>query len=91
MQGGILSIDAAPDNPALLATAGADGSVVLFDRDAGRIRATLTGHTKKVNGACVVVRGFLVFLGCHGGSHGIPHGITLQNLENPLLAERGPP
>lgn len=33
-----------------MATAGADGVVVLFDREAGRIRASLTGHSKKVNG-----------------------------------------
>ena len=49
MQGGILSLDQAPDNVNLLATAGADGTVVLFDRDAGRIRTTLTGHSKKIN------------------------------------------
>ena len=50
VQGGILSIDAAPGSENLIATAGADGVVVVFDRDAGRIRASLTGHTKKVNG-----------------------------------------
>lgn len=50
-QGGILSIDTAPGSPSLLATAGADGAVVLFDRDAGRIRAALTGHSKRVNSA----------------------------------------
>ena len=53
MQGGILSIDAAPGSESLIATAGADGVVVLFDRDAGRIRASLTGHTKKVNGESI--------------------------------------
>ena len=51
MQGGILSIDTAPDAPHLLATAGADGTLVLFDREAGRIRAQLTGHSKKINSA----------------------------------------
>ena len=50
MQGGILSIDCALDNDNLLATAGADAAVVVFDREASRIRATLTGHSKKVNG-----------------------------------------
>ena len=50
VQGGILSIDAAPGSESLIATAGADGVVVVFDRDAGRIRASLTGHTKKLNG-----------------------------------------
>jgi WD40 repeat protein len=29
-------------------TGGADGQVVVFDRPAGQIRATLTGHSKKV-------------------------------------------
>ena len=50
MQGGILSIDAAPGSESLVATAGADGVVVLFDHSAGRIKASLTGHSKKVNG-----------------------------------------
>ncbi len=50
MQGGILSIDAAPGGESLVATAGADGVVVLFDHSAGRIKASLTGHSKKVNG-----------------------------------------
>jgi hypothetical protein len=50
-QAGILSIDTAPDAPALVATGGADATVVLFDRDAGRIRATLSGHSKKINSA----------------------------------------
>jgi hypothetical protein len=49
-QGGILSIDAAPSNEDLVATAGADSVVVLFDHAAGRIKASLTGHSKKVNG-----------------------------------------
>ena len=51
MQGGILAIDVAPDNPQLLATAGADGAVHLFDRADERITANLTRHTKRVNGA----------------------------------------
>ena len=50
MQGGILSIDAAPGSESLVATAGSDGVVVLFDHSAGRIKASLTGHSKKVNG-----------------------------------------
>ncbi|CAL5224503.1 g7199 [Coccomyxa viridis] len=49
-KGGILSIDAAPGGESLVATAGADGVVVLFDHSAGRIKASLTGHSKKVNG-----------------------------------------
>jgi hypothetical protein len=51
VQGGILFIDSAPNNESLLATGGADSVVVVFDREAGRIRASLTGHTKKINGA----------------------------------------
>ena len=51
VQGGILSIDAAPGSESLVASAGADGVVVLFDHGAGRIKASLNGHSKKVNGA----------------------------------------
>ena len=40
----------APGSPNLLATAGADGAVHLFDRTAERITANLTRHTKKVTG-----------------------------------------
>ncbi len=49
-QGGILSIDSVPGNENILATAGADSVVVVFDREAARIKASLTGHSKKVNG-----------------------------------------
>ena len=35
----------------MVATAGADGEVHLFDRSAGRVTATLQGHSKKINGA----------------------------------------
>ena len=45
-----MSVDAAPGSESLVATAGADGVVVLFDRSAGRIKAYLTGYSKKVNG-----------------------------------------
>ena len=55
-QGGILSIDVAPGNEDLVATAGADGVVVMFDRGAGRIKASLTGHSKKVNGGFLPLR-----------------------------------
>ena len=47
-QGGILAIDTSAD---VAATAGADGSVVLFDRAAGRVRAHLSAHAKRVTGA----------------------------------------
>lgn len=56
-QGGILSIDVALDNENLIATAGADSVIVLFDREASRIRASLNGHSKKINSA-------LFLLGC---------------------------
>jgi pre-mRNA-processing factor 19 len=45
---GILASDINPDKDWIL-TGGADGQVVVFDRPAGQIRATLTGHSKKVN------------------------------------------
>lgn len=50
-QGGILAVDTAPGGDDLVATAGADGSVVLFDRAAGRVRAQLAAHAKRVTGA----------------------------------------
>jgi len=36
----------------VVATAGADGDVHLFDRAAELVLATLQGHSKKVNGGC---------------------------------------
>ena len=47
-QGGILAIDLLGD---LVATAGADHSVQLFDRGAERVIASLNGHAKRVTGA----------------------------------------
>ncbi len=47
-QGNINAIDTRAD---VVATAGADGSVVLFDRAAGRVRAQLAAHAKRVTGA----------------------------------------
>ena len=41
-----------PAGDNVVATAGADGDVHLFDRSAERVLATLQGHSKKVNGAC---------------------------------------
>lgn len=80
-QGGILSIDAAPGNEGLVATASADGVVVLFDRAAGRIKASLTGHSKKVNG------GFLPF--CLGALAGrsTPKSTPKCSLLKPRLCE----
>jgi len=43
-----LAIDTSAD---VAATAGADGSVVLFDRAAGRVRSHLSAHAKRVTGA----------------------------------------
>ena len=50
MQGGILAIDVAPDNANIVATAGTDGAVHLFDRQDQRILANLSKHSKKVTG-----------------------------------------
>ncbi|KAK9791122.1 hypothetical protein WJX73_000987 [Symbiochloris irregularis] len=47
-QGGIVAVDRAPDKPKLLATAGTDHAVHLFDRDTSRITHNLIGHSKKV-------------------------------------------
>ncbi len=56
-KGGIHAIDAAPDpEEALVATAGDDGKVCVFDRSAGRIVGELKGHSKKVLGECPCVR-----------------------------------
>ncbi|KAK9838127.1 hypothetical protein WJX81_002866 [Elliptochloris bilobata] len=49
-KGGILAIDTSPGGDDLVATAGADGSVVLFDRAAGRVRSQLAAHAKRVTG-----------------------------------------
>lgn len=51
VQGGILAIDTSPATDTVVATAGMDGQVHVFDRAAGRIVAELQGHSKKVNGA----------------------------------------
>ncbi|GAB4816362.1 hypothetical protein N2152v2_003408 [Parachlorella kessleri] len=45
-QGGILSLDLYGDS--LVATAGADHTVQLFDRQSERVLASLSGHTKRV-------------------------------------------
>jgi pre-mRNA-processing factor 19 len=47
-KGGIAAVAVAPDADAVVATAGGDATVQLFDRAAGRALATLKGHTKKV-------------------------------------------
>lgn len=52
LQPGILAIDTSPASDTVLATAGADGDVHVFDRAAERVLASLQGHSKKVNGGC---------------------------------------
>ena len=49
-QGGILALDLSPTGEAVVATAGGDSTVQLFDRAAERVLASLTGHSKKVYG-----------------------------------------
>lgn len=48
-KGGILAIDISPASQAVVATAGADATVQLFDIKGERILASLTGHSKKVH------------------------------------------
>lgn len=47
-KGGILALAVSPDADNLVATAGADSTIALFDRTAGQTVATLKGHSKKV-------------------------------------------
>lgn len=47
-KGGILALDLSPASEAVVATAGADGTVQIFDRAADRLLASLEGHSKKV-------------------------------------------
>ena len=49
-QGGILALDLSPAGEAVVATAGGDSTVQLFDRAAERVLASLTGHSRKVYG-----------------------------------------
>lgn len=57
---GILSVDVHPTEDLIL-TGGADASVVVFDRSAGEILSTLSGHTKRVNSVKFVPRdGYLL-------------------------------
>lgn len=51
-QGGIKAIDTSPTNSSVVATAGGDGVVAVYDSSAGRLLAELRGHSKKVNGEC---------------------------------------
>jgi pre-mRNA-processing factor 19 len=53
-KGGIAAVALAPGAPSLSATAGADASVQLYDRAAGRAVAALKGHSKKVNDVAFV-------------------------------------
>jgi WD40 repeat protein len=49
-QGGIKAIDTSPASSSVVATAGGDGVVAVYDSAAGRLLSELRGHTKKVNG-----------------------------------------
>ena len=51
MQGGILALDFVPGFENVVATAGADHTGKVFDRESNRIVSSLTGHSKKVTGA----------------------------------------
>lgn len=50
-KGGILAIDVSPAADGVLATAGVDGAVQVFDREGEKVLASLKGHSKKVNSA----------------------------------------
>jgi WD40 repeat protein len=52
LQGGIKAIDTSPASSSVVATAGGDGVVAVYDSAAGRLLSELRGHTKKVNGEC---------------------------------------
>jgi WD40 repeat protein len=52
LQGGIKAIDISPASSSVVATAGGDGIVAVYDSAAGRLLSELRGHTKKVNGEC---------------------------------------
>jgi len=46
--GGIVSIDINPALPEVVATAGLDSSIQIFDTSAGRMMGSLTGHSKRL-------------------------------------------
>lgn len=46
--GGIVSIDLNPASPHIVATAGLDSSIQIFDTTAGRLLGSLTGHSKRL-------------------------------------------
>lgn len=48
-------MDRAPDKPKVLATAGSDHAVHIFDRDSSRITHNLVGHSKKVTGGSTLL------------------------------------
>ncbi|XP_073101644.1 pre-mRNA-processing factor 19 isoform X1 [Elaeis guineensis] len=59
---GILSVDIHPSKD-IIATGGIDANAVLFDRSAGQIICTLTGHSKKVTSVKFVPRDELLISG----------------------------
>ena len=48
-QGGVLCVAPNPSSTNLIATAGADATVQIFDKSSSRILASVEEHTKKVN------------------------------------------
>lgn len=50
LQGGILAVDFAAGKENLVFTAGNDHTGQVYDREANRVVASLTGHSKKVTG-----------------------------------------
>ncbi|GBF98278.1 spliceosome nuclear pre-mRNA splicing factor [Raphidocelis subcapitata] len=58
--GGILGIDTHPDNSNIVATAGADSTVQLFDLSQQRLLPALKGHSKRVNAARFAGAGAIV-------------------------------
>ena len=68
--GGIVSIDINPEKPNVLATAGLDGTVQLFDHVQGRVLGSLQGHSKRLTSVTYAngeVRG--THGGCMHGGH----------------------
>lgn len=47
-QGGIVSIDANPETPSVLATAGLDATIQIFDTAQSRVLGSLEGHSKRL-------------------------------------------
>mmetsp|Transcript_2602 Transcript_2602/g.4424 ORF Transcript_2602/g.4424 Transcript_2602/m.4424 type:complete len:504 (+) Transcript_2602:171-1682(+) len=59
-QGGIEAVDIHPENSAVVATAGADSTIQLYDYKATRLVASMEGHAKRVTGVQFVTGGVLL-------------------------------